>query len=98
MQGVGMVRYPAFRGDPVRVDKVRLIDNQRVAFPMSHGVSAIGRRDIVTMRPSVGGDNLEAVVGLRQHHYELRSLDDLSDSAHVKEAHIQGAERGWNAA
>ena len=49
------------------------------------------------MRPSVDGDNLKAVIGFRQHHHELRSLDDLSDCAHVKKTHIQSAERRWNA-
>src|SRR5712691_9359670 len=93
MQRVGMERYAAFRGDPVRVGKVRLIDNEGIALPTAYGVPAIGRRHSVPVLPSVGGDDLKSVIGLRQHDYELRCVDDLSDTTHVKEAQTQSAER-----
>src|SRR6202035_24642 len=97
MQGIGMVRYPAFRGYPIRARKVRLIDNESIPVPSTHCVSSIGRRHAVAMRPSVEGDDLKSVIRLRQHHDELRRLDDLSDGTHVEEAHIQSAESRWSA-
>src|SRR5256885_15975730 len=87
-----MERYASFGGDPVGVGKVGLIDDQGIALPTAYGVSAIRRRHIVAMLPSVGRNDLETVIRLRQHDDELRSLHDLSNAANVKQAHTQSAE------
>src|SRR5882724_6234243 len=88
-----MERYPAFRVNPARVGKVRFIDNQRIAFPMTNAVSAIGRRYIRATRSSVNGADLETVVSFRQHDQKLRGLNDLPYSADVEETNIQSSER-----
>src|SRR5580658_8107855 len=92
-----MERYPALRGDPGVIRKVRLIDDESIALPTAHRVSAVGRRHVVAMWPSVEGNNLKSVKGLRQHHHEFRSLDDLPHTPNIEEAHTQSAERGWKA-
>ena len=88
-----MEGYTAFRRDPAGVGEVRLIDHQGIAVPTAHGVAPIGRRHSVPMRPSVGGDDLKAVIGFRQHDHELRRLHDLPHRAHIEEAHVQSSKR-----
>src|SRR5580658_3258451 len=92
-----MERYPPFCGDPGVIGKVRLIDDESIALPTAHRVSTVGRRHVVAMWSSVEGNNLKPVKGLRQHHHEFRSLDDLSHTPNIEEAHTQSTERGWKA-
>src|SRR5262245_13132744 len=85
-----MKRHATFCGYPIRVGEVRLVDDQRITVPVSYCVSAVRRRHIVTVFPSIGRDNLESVVGFRQHDHELRSLDDLTNGANAEQTDIQG--------
>src|SRR5947209_8255480 len=93
-----MERYAAFRVDPAGVREVGFIDNESIAFPMTHSVSTIGRRHGIPSRSSIDRNDLEAVIRLRQHDEEFRSLYDLPDSANIEEAYVQSAERGVRAA
>src|SRR5258708_6692413 len=65
---------------------------------MPHPISTIRRGHVVAMRPSVGGNNLEAVVSFGEHHQELRRLHDLPHRPHIKQAYVQCSERSVDAA
>src|SRR5437773_4580004 len=88
-----MERDVAFRIHPAHVAKVGCVDDQRIALPMPDRVSAVVRRYVVAVFTSIGGNNFEAVEGLRQQYDKLRSLNDLADKAYIYEAHVQRAER-----
>ena len=92
------VRHAPFRRHPGVVGEVRRIDDEHVAVPAADRIAAIGGRHIVAMRTSVGRDQTEPVIRLRQHHDHLRRRDDLSDRADVPEADVQRAERRRHAA
>ena len=81
MQRVGVKRHVAVMVQPVPVAEVRDVDDQRIALPMTHGVAMIAGHDVVAMRPSVGRDNPEAVVGLDELNDRLRRLHDLADQS-----------------
>src|SRR5215831_7711445 len=92
MQGVGMERYAALRRHPIRVGKIRLVDNKRIAIPASDRVTAIRRRHSFAMRPTVGRDDLITMKGLGQYDHELRRLNDLAYCAHIEHAYVESSE------
>src|SRR5258705_3849547 len=74
---------------PVLTVEVRRVDNQHVAFPVTDGVAAIRRRDIVAMSAAVDWNDLEPVIRLGEQYHELRGLNDLSDVPLVHEADVR---------
>src|SRR5690349_18417714 len=53
------------------------VDNERIAFPLANRISHPGGIEIRGMRPSVGGNHAEEVLGFVKYQHDSRLLHDL---------------------
>ena len=53
------------------------IHDERIAFPFSNGISHPGRVKVRGMRPSIGGNHTEEMLGFVEYQHDSRLLHDL---------------------